>query len=1033
MAGWGFTVLRISEKITATLLSAVADLSLLTGGVRSRSRAMEQMSNDLWHWNRRIEDHFDALARQRKDVPVFALEHGLDSAELSVLSDMLRAQIRVAPPSLAHALVWTVYATEIGYGYAGDEYWETFKEKTPGWTKHGEREWIRQAFVTFQKRFSGAKPSGPWAGNFGIIAWPITHAILPRDLQQQLARVLYDLRHSFSAELFDEPRRLGDFIAARSGTTSKRFQNLVQAPALVGQIAAALLLNGKEGFKTLLHPMTLKRIGEDLDREQRGRVWLLEARRAAVERAKIRGLTTGRSSTAPINRLDEARAEVAKLGIEPRLVLRPLEVDGLRWEVSLEIPDLSHLLLRFPQARDVLTDSRCTVAGAAGRPLARGRCLHGPQRVALSRWPRTDEILLKFERPEPQLEYLLRAECLLRPGTSWLFKIASDGIAYESRGMRVRAGSRYILVSNTPIARSALARSVGLACQGMHAVVLNVPTALTQEWEQTLRQLQLTQAKSIEVWPAGLAAAIWDGEGYGEWLTPETPVLAVRSDHAIDELIITREGGQSLSFPLSDTPPGEPVFIELPPLPVGLHKFSVVVRSGGGAKAEVRGDLDVFMRVREARSWAQDVTTHGPLDVEVNPATPSLEQLWEGKASVIVRGPAGRQLRCSVRMFTRSGEGPSFERQLPPLKLPLSSEGWARHFEANLKEKKDAQRAYDDAQVCEAEFSADELGTFTLRCEREFTPLRWSVRRDAAGYVARLHNDAGAGAPVVERYTFELPTIGERLPLASEHKAPHIGGLYVATLGGYKATIIVPPTVKDFTDLRCEPEVQSTRRAPDTVAELLASAQLWGNARVSGDIIAGSRQRAVVRSLMARIWLLIGGGAWGQLEDEFSKGDVGLKPLRREILPRWSPSAQLSYAISPDQIFPHHELEGLANAPLHKRGDAFVELIGWLQDIPADGEQRGTTVRSGHRAGPTVRRPQPSKWLAEFALRTASDPTTVLAWAGKDADGGIKWLLDAPTIARAARFLVLAVDNQRKSLTSANELYAGWGWSSCGD
>src|SRR5690606_33614489 len=144
------------------------------------------------------------------------------------------------------------------------------------------------------------------------------------------------------------------------------------------------------------------------------------ARRAAEERAKIRGLSIGRPTTT-FQRGDEARAEVVRLGIEPRLVLRPIE--GERWEVSLELPDLSHLLLRFPQVRDILTESRCAVAGAAGRPLARGRCLHGPQRVALGRWPSPDDVLLKFERTDAQLEYLLRAECMLRPGTSWLFKV----------------------------------------------------------------------------------------------------------------------------------------------------------------------------------------------------------------------------------------------------------------------------------------------------------------------------------------------------------------------------------------------------------------------------------------------------------------------------------------------------------------------------------------------------------------------------------------------------------------------------------
>lgn len=358
---------------------------------------------DLGSWNRRLAEHFENLMKDREDIPIFALEHGLSQAEVLALSDTIRAQIRFSSPRREHPLVWTTYAVEIGYGYAGDEYWQTFEEKTPGWTEHGDRGWIRDAFLYFHKKYSGAAPTGAWARHFSIICWPITHAILPRDLQQQLAEILYQLRHAFSADLFESPLLLGQFIAARSWNTSARFQNLVQEPALVGQIATALLFQGKEGFKTLLHPMTLKRIGDDLDRERSARDWLRGARSVAEQRAKIRGLALGRPSTTPIHRRDEARAEVVRLGIEPRLVLRPVE--GSRWEVSLEIPDLSHLLLRFPQVRAVLTESRCTVAGAAGRPLARGRCLHGPQRVALSRWPKPDEVLLKFEGADQQLEY----------------------------------------------------------------------------------------------------------------------------------------------------------------------------------------------------------------------------------------------------------------------------------------------------------------------------------------------------------------------------------------------------------------------------------------------------------------------------------------------------------------------------------------------------------------------------------------------------------------------------------------------------
>ena len=49
-------------------------------------------------------------------------------------------------------------------------------------------------FRKFRQIYNGVVPSGPWAKHFSIIAWPITHAVLPRYLQQQFARALYDLR-----------------------------------------------------------------------------------------------------------------------------------------------------------------------------------------------------------------------------------------------------------------------------------------------------------------------------------------------------------------------------------------------------------------------------------------------------------------------------------------------------------------------------------------------------------------------------------------------------------------------------------------------------------------------------------------------------------------------------------------------------------------------------------------------------------------------------------------------------------------------
>ena len=92
-----------------------------------------------------------------------------------------------------HWLLWVVYASEAGYGYTGDEYWPSFERQTPNWQFH-DRPKIKTWFARFQKSYSGVTPSGSWAEQFSIIAWPITHALLPRYLQWQFARLMYDLR-----------------------------------------------------------------------------------------------------------------------------------------------------------------------------------------------------------------------------------------------------------------------------------------------------------------------------------------------------------------------------------------------------------------------------------------------------------------------------------------------------------------------------------------------------------------------------------------------------------------------------------------------------------------------------------------------------------------------------------------------------------------------------------------------------------------------------------------------------------------------
>jgi hypothetical protein len=959
------------------------------------------MPTDLAQWNERLSHHFAELRKVRRrseDLPLFALEHGLNQIEIQDLSQAVRRHIQNLGPIRQHSLAWIVYAAEIGYRYSGDEYWQTFETATPGWVLRGDRSWVRARFQAFHTEFGGAEPTGAWAEHFSIICWPITHAILPRDLQQQLARILYELRHSFSKDLLESPMSLGEAIAARSWNATARFQKFSQETALVGQIAAALLVQPDAGADTLIHRATLQRIGQDVERERLGREWLKDARRFAQERARIRGLAVGSPrDTATQRKPEEARAEAMALGIEPRLLLRPTDAARGSWEVWLEIPDLTHLLHKFPATLSILSNSRCVVAGAAGRPLARGRCLHGPQRVALSRWPRSDEVLLKFEPSHPLLEFLLRTDCLLRPAPWWLFKIATDGLAYEMRGRRARAGGSYVLVAlgNTPITGTHV-RPITLNCQGVMGALLELPNALTSEWEGELRRLGITQAKSIEVWPAGLAAAVWDGEGYGEWFASEQPCLAIRCDHSVEGLSVslTQDG----ALQISDIRPGEPIFIELPKLAVGLHKVSFAARGAEGVAAEAIGDLDVLMRVRE--TWSPGISPHGPLYVDVDPPAPTLEQFWEGQMEISVRGPAGRPIKCRVSMLTSGADSPSFTRVLPPLNLPANSDLWQRHFDKHLRESKDCQRVYDDARRCDLEFSTEEFGAFTLACEREFKPLRWAIRRSGDGQVAKLYEDVGTeDKPVVSRISFERPCEIEHLEAKAEYLAPTTGGLYLARLHEFSAAIILGPIVHTFGDLEFTPTFTNMDRSVQTIVRMLECSSNWAAARLPGDIFSALRRRKVLRALASHLSYVIAEGGWVDAEAAASAGtSEGLIRLRRAISNNRD-AAEIGPAL-------FIELATLSKITKEARVDRFAALAKlFLQLAPAD-----------HR------------WVSELALRLASHPMGVEAWAGDRLKEGITKLLGRPTLIRAARFLVISTDRQLDSSISGDEIYASWSW-----
>lgn len=248
---------------------------------------------------------------------------------------------------------------------------------------------------------------------------------------------------------------------------------------------------------------------------------------------------------------------------------------------------------------------------------------------------------------------------------------------------------------------------------------------------------------------------------------------------------------------------------------------------------------------------------------------------------------------------------------------------------------------------------------------------------------------------------------------------PPPGGLYLARRQASSASVIIPPMVRGLADLRCAPRIDARERSTNSVLRSVTVARTWASARLPGDLFSAIRRRDVLRALALHIFQLIGGDTWASAEMSVSNGPDGLVGLKRAISRRRE-EAGIGAALAID-------CAALSAATCEERVQRIASLATSFHVLtPA----LRPHISSG---GGVIRRRRSGEdeatWLSELALRLASDPGAVEEWAGEDLRAGTMRLLEAPTLARAARFLVIATDRQLQSRAAASELYASWGWA----
>lgn len=829
------------------------------------------MTDPLDAWQKKMECHFEALrkSRAKSDLPLFALEHGLSNEELGKISILLRQRLSRGKRLAPHWLLWTIYAAESGYTYEGGEYWQSFEDVTPGWDSRNRYQ-VSNWFARFRSTFNGVRPSGPWAEHFSIIAWPITHAVLPRYLQWQFARTLYDLRFQIARLNTVDAGAIGRLIATNAHHTSTRFEQFLQQEELVGRLVLALLHQDHSDGEEPLLPKTLNRIVVDLEKIRNARGWIQEASRVVSNRFKGLGRKSNyQISSTEITGTGETISN-ERPDVRPDLKLQYKGQDS--WTLQIDIPSFKEIAGLNREVRQFLRQTRCRLNGGEGRKPG-GWLLSGRRQAVLRSWPDPKHPLVTFEKSNGIVSHLLSSECRMSEGPVWLFRKGEDGIAREIAGRIVRPGNEYIVASRKPFeGQLARTRPCKINCEEINALHLNLPEALSQDFSQQLKEWGIQVARTIRVWPAGLPGRSWDGEGRGEWLTTEQPCIGIVADHAVDALEVSLNGKSAKR--IGARAPGEPTFIQLPELAAGRHTLKVRAQIPGNSGIDLashEGFLE--LRVRNPEPWIPGVASHAGFVASPDPFDATLDVFWQNEFALSVFGPPGRQVTPRV-VLKDAKEAEVFSGNVCDwLDLPISPGVWNKRFEDFLR-REQCEWLHLEASSGTLTIDGGDLGRYEIRFDHEVRPVRWVLRNQNDGLFVRLVDDTDQEDITPECHFLEMekPRFVERLDAETMQKGLLVdppGGLFFAKVGKFHDAVIVSPglTGAGLRGLGVHPKHGHISGDPKEIVKLFRVLRHWKKARAAG-FLASARQQQVTNELMRGIIGIVAGWDWARIEAE---------------------------------------------------------------------------------------------------------------------------------------------------------------------
>ncbi|RWI72237.1 hypothetical protein [Mesorhizobium sp.] len=838
----------------------------------------------------KLQTHFRLLtaAKESAGHPTYALEHGLSGDEVDqlrrALADDLKAHQRLRRE---HWLLWLVIAAEVGYDFDGNEYWISFANRVPSWRHFGDRYQIRRWFRAFEEQFGGYRPEGRWAEHFSIIAWPVAHAILPRDLQVQFARYLYDLRYELAKSAFGPQGDIGRVLQRFAPPGSSRFQNLLQHGELTSRLVLALRDEDVEGKDSTIYRPTLARIVGDLERHRSARTWLRDARHVLRD-ARFVGCGGLQGSGGPQSPEPSPQQAIGRT--TPRLCATRSATGG--WTLGVWIPNLRALLARSDVDWRSLDQVRVRFADRPDTWLparALATLSESQQRIA-SIAGITGGPLFKFDRHGGTADDLVSS--LRVEGTPpWLLRVEGDGVARQVMGNHVRAGETYLLLASTPVAES-VASSLSLRpvpCSDGSTSLYELPVAatLSSSFATALQQISLGYSVKASVRPLGLVPRVAGSTDGTIWLASEEPLFELSAEFAVRGFLIQLDGANPLPIEAKD---GR-AFLSLGPLTIGQHDLGVTAIPEASALTG-KGNPDTLqlsLFVRSPVPWSDDIGRRAGFRVSADRPDASLSDFAEGRATISIVGPAEREISVELRGFDVNGHLVG-RHELGRLTLPADAKVMLKFIRRVAFDK-----IPDKMQSCprvDIAFVAGEFGVASISTFQEVAPLRWTVQKGAHNTTARLIDESGSEVPPKVR-SFPLTNPDNEVLLGFDDCVRGVevtppGSLLCAHHDGHDYTAVVgvagQARLTDFSELGLAVALSSRASGSDDLVRLVDLVRLWLQARPYG-ALAATRRAAAVQELQIGIARIVCGGTWVEQFKQCRGGKRDLlNDLKKEIV-----------------------------------------------------------------------------------------------------------------------------------------------------